>query len=199
MSTMPTRTKLTEEEYLAIERAAETKSEFYDGEMYAMSGAKRPHILIVGNLAAEIHFQLRGRNCEVYSNDMRVNIKESGAYTYPDIVAVCGEPRFLDHEFDTLLNPVLIIEVLSPSTEAFDGGGKFDRYRRIAALKEYVLVSQDRLLVERYRRRSPGGDWTLTAYERPDEVLELESIGCVVPLSQIYARGDLPDDVDRTR
>lgn len=194
MSTMPMRTKMTEEEYLAVERAAETKSEFHDGEMYAMSGAKRPHILIAGNLAAELHFQLKGRECEVYSNDMRVKIKETGSYTYPDVVAVCGERRFAEDEMDNLLNPTLIIEVPSPSTEDYDRNMKFDRYSRIASLKEYVLVSQDRMQVDRYQRKDRLTGWFFRRFRHPDEVLELESIGCAVPLSEIYARVDLPEE-----
>ncbi len=198
MSSLPTRTKtMTPEEYLAVERAAETKSEFFDGEMYAMSGATRPHILITGNLLSALHAQLKGGPCEVYSNDMRVSVRDesSYSYTYPDLVAVCGDPRFRDDAFDTLLNPSLIVEVLSPSTEAFDRGGKFARYRRLDSLKEYVLVSQDRALAERFQRR--GEQWMLTEYRGLDAVLELESVGCAVLLSDIYARVDLPVDPDK--
>jgi Uma2 family endonuclease len=193
MSTVPTRAKMTEEQYLAIERAAETKSEFCDGEMYAMSGASFRHGRVTVNLISKLDAQLEGSPCQVCDSNLRVQIAATGSYVYPDVIGICGEPLFRDDTFDTLLNPVLIIEVLSPSTEAFDRGGKFARYRRIASLKEYVLVSQDRMLVERFRRRGTAGDWTLTAYDRPDEVLELESIGCAVPLSQIYARVDLPE------
>lgn len=192
MSTMPTRSRSTEEEYLAVERAAEVKSEFFDGVMYAMSGATRAHVLISLNVASEIHAQLKGRNCEVYNNDLRVHIEETGSYVYPDVAAVCGEPRFAEGEMDNLLNPTLIVEVLSPSTEAFDRGGKFVRYRRIPSLKEYVLVSQDRMLVERFRRHGAEGEWTFSALSRPDEVLELKSIGCAVPLRDVYARVDPP-------
>jgi Uma2 family endonuclease len=199
MSTMPDRAKMTEEEYLAIERAAETKSEFHDGEMYAMSGANRPHILATGNLFGEIRNQLKGRDCEVYSNDMRVNIKETGSYTYPDVVAVCGERRFAENEIDNLLNPTLIVEVLSPSTEDFDRNLKFDRYSRIASLKEYVLVSQDRMQVDRYRRQDELTGWFFRRFHHPDEVLDLESIGCAVPLSEIYARVELPANQDDAR
>jgi Uma2 family endonuclease len=187
---------MTDEQYLAVERAAETKSEFFDGEMYAMSGATRPHILITGNIFGELYAQLKGGPCEVYNNDMRVSVRDpsSYSYTYPDLVAVCGEPRFRDDTFDTLLNPALIVEVLSPSTEAFDRGGKFARYRRLDSLKEYVLVSQDRALVERFQRR--GEQWLLTEYRGLDAELELESIGCAIRLKDIYARIDLPVDPD---
>lgn len=193
MSTAPNRTKMSEDEFLAIERKAETKSEFHDGEMYAMSGAQRSHILITGNLLVAIHAQLRGRDCEVYSNDMRVHIKETGSYTYPDIVSVCGEPRFHDDKFDTLLNPVLIIEVLSPSTEKFDRGRKFDHYSRVASLKEYVLVSQDQMQVDRYSRQDESMGWFFRRFRRPDEIVELESIGCAIPLSAIYERVELTE------
>jgi len=106
MSTTPTRKQMTEEEYLAVERAAETRSEFHDGEVYAMSGASRPHNLISLNLASRIHTQLEGHDCEVYNNDMRVDVNGTGSYVYPDVVAVCGEPRFRDDCLDTLLNPI---------------------------------------------------------------------------------------------
>ena len=194
MATAPQRTRMTDEQYLAVERAAETKSEFFDGEMYAMSGASRWHSLLTVNLLARIHLQLEGSPCRIYNNDLRVQIESPRSYVYPDLVAVCGEPRFRDDAFDTLINPALIVEVLSPSTEAFDRGGKFARYRRLDSLKEYVLVSQDRALVERYRRR--GEEWLLTEYRGLDAELELESVGCAVRLGDIYARVDLPVDPD---
>jgi len=196
MSTMPSKRKLTQEEYLVIERASETRSEFYDGVMYAMSGASRWHGRIAVNLIAKLDAQLGESPCQVFNNDLRVDLAATGSYAYPDVVGVCGEPRFRDDADDTLLNPVLAIEVLSPSTESFDRGGKFARYRRISSLKEYVLVSQDRMMVERFRRHGDSGEWILTEFMQPDDLLEFESIGCAVSLREIYARVELPDEAE---
>jgi Uma2 family endonuclease len=175
---------LTPEAYLALERAAETKSEYIDGVLVAMSGATREHVLITVNVVSEIHRQLRGRPCEVYSQDMRVRIVEGGMYAYPDVVVVCGSPEFQDNEFDVLLNPTLIIEVLSPSTEGYDRGLKFARYRRRASLQEYVAIAQDRLSVERYSRQ--GEHWVLTEATSLDDVIELPSITCSLALRDVY-------------
>jgi Uma2 family endonuclease len=133
--------RLTPEEYLARERQVDTKSEFYDGELFAKAGASRSHNLIVGNVTGELRAQLRGRPCEVYPADMRVKVSETGLYAYPDVVVVCGEPRFEDEHLDTLLNPTVIVDVLSPSTEAYDRGEKFAQYRKLASLREYVLIA----------------------------------------------------------
>ena len=140
MATQP-KTHLTPEQYLEIERKAEFKSEYYQGEMFAMSGASYPHIGIVANAVASLHQQLRRGPCRPLSNDMRVRVTATGLYTYPDVVVVCGEPRFLDDTFDTLLNPTVIIEVLSESTEAYDRGQKFEQYRSLESLAEYVRNS----------------------------------------------------------
>jgi Uma2 family endonuclease len=134
---------ITAAEYLEIERKAEIKSEYIAGRTYAMSGASRQHNLITANTLSEIHPQLRGRNCEAFVSDMRVKVSPTGMYTYPDDVAVCGEARFEDSHMDTLLNPTVIVEVLSGSTEAYDRGEKFAHYRRLESLREYVLVAQD--------------------------------------------------------
>ncbi len=130
MSTQP-KSFLTPEQYLEIDRQAERKSEYWQGEMFAMSGAAEPHNLILPNIIVQIHPQLRTRDCRTYSNDMRVRVSTTGLYTYPDMVVVCGAPQFLDARRDTLLNPTLIVEVLSPSTEAYDRGRKFEHYQSI--------------------------------------------------------------------
>src|SRR5579862_428057 len=177
MSTSP-KTFLTPEEYLEIERKAEFKSEYYQGEMFAMAGARRAHNLLAGNAFAELHGQLRRRPCEVYSNDMRVCVSATGLYTYPDVVVACETPRFLEDAVpDTLVNPTVIIEVLSANTEAYDRGKKFDHYRALESLREYLLVSSDRVQIERYSRQS-GGQWLLTAVNRLEDSIELESAGC---------------------
>jgi Uma2 family endonuclease len=146
VSTQP-KSFLTPEQYLEIERPAERKSEYYNGEMFAMAGAKRAHNLLVTNLLAGLHRQLRSRPCEVYPSDMRVRVSATGLYTYPDIVAVCGEQQFLDDTEDTLLNPGLLVEVLSPSTEAYDRGRKFEQYKTLDSLREYMLVASERIHV----------------------------------------------------
>ena len=179
--------RLTPEQYLAIEREAEFKSEFYNGRMYAMSGASRRHNLIVTNLVREIGGQFKNRPCEVYSNDMRVKVQASGLYTYPDVVAVCGVPRFEDGREDTLLNPGFLVEVLSPSTEAYDRGEKFDFYGELPTLGDYVLVHQNRLRVEHFARQGTNR-WLLTRHEQRDATLVLPGLDVRIPLAEIYAK-----------
>ena len=134
---------------------------------------------------AELRQRLRGRDCEVYPGDMRVKVSPSGLYTYPDVAVVCGEPQFEDAELDTLLNPKVLIEVLSPSTADYDRGGKFAQYRRLPSLQEYVLISQDRPLVEHYVRQPPN-QWMLTENESLQDTVDLPSIDCELPLAEIY-------------
>jgi Uma2 family endonuclease len=176
------------EQYLATERAAEYKSEYMAGQVYAMSGASRAHNLITVNLVREISNALGGRPCEVYSSDMRVGLQASGSYFYPDVAAVCGEPVFEDAHVDTLLNPTVIIEVLSPSTELFDRSMKFARYLKIGSLHEYILVSQDQIRVERYSRQPDDDKWIFEEITDPTGVLVLDSIRCEIALSAIYSR-----------
>ncbi|MGZ3389262.1 MAG: Uma2 family endonuclease [Isosphaeraceae bacterium] len=191
MSSAATKIRFTPQEYLALERKSETRNEYYNGEIFAMAGASREHNLTVANLLRDIGNQLEDRPCESYPSDMRVFIEATGLYTYPDVSVVCGEPRFQDREVDTLLNPTVIVEVLSPSTEAYDRGDKFRHYRRIDSLREFVLISQDRMMVERYTRQ--GKDWVLSDMTDPDQVLKLESIGCQIPLNRIYAKITFPE------
>ena len=191
MSSAATKIRFTPQEYLALERKSETRNEYYNGEIVAMAGASREHNLTVANLLRDIGNQLEDRPCESYPSDMRVFIEATGLYTYPDVSVVCGEPRFQDREVDTLLNPTVIVEVLSPSTEAYDRGDKFRHYRRIDSLREFVLISQDRMMVERYTRQ--GKDWVLSEMTDPDQVLKLESIGCQIPLDRIYAKIKFPE------
>jgi Uma2 family endonuclease len=184
------KTRYTPEQYLELERKAPYKSEYYDGYIYAMSGASREHNLATGNLSGELRSRLKGRPCEVYASDMRVWIGATRSYTYPDVVVVCGEPRFEDREVDSLLNPTVVVEVLSPSTEKYDRGKKFDQYRRLDSLREYVLVAQDEVFVVHYARR--GDEWVLSDLDRREDVLRLESIDCAVPLIEIYERIQFP-------
>jgi Uma2 family endonuclease len=191
MSTALKRVGLSEREYLTIERAATSRSEYHDGKMKAMSGASRPHSLIAGNLFSSIHAQLLGRPCEVHMSEMRVRVEATGSYVYPDIVALCGEAQLLDETFDTLTNPQLIVEVLSPSTENYDRGEKFERLKQLDSLQEYVLVAQERVQVERFSRQ--GGEWSLTTWETLESTVTLESIDCRVRVADIYARVTFPD------
>jgi Uma2 family endonuclease len=186
MSTQP-KTFLTPEEYLEIERLADYKSEYYQGEMFAMAGAKWNHNLIAGHLVGQLDQQLRSRPCSVTPSDMRVLVNATGLYTYPDVIVVCGEPQFLDGQRDTLLNPTLIAEVLSPSTEAYDRGRKFENYRSIESLAEYLLISSQRVSAELFARQ-PDGRWLLTAANSLEDTLELPATGCRLPLAGIYEK-----------
>lgn len=177
----------TPEEYLALERQKiDGKAEYVDGHIYAMTGASRKHNLITINIASMLHSQLRGRPCEAYANDMRVKAAKARSYFYPDLTVVCGQPELEDGHFDTLLNPTVLVEVLSPSTEAFDRGGKFTRYRRIASLQEYLLVSQDQALIEQYWRHNDV--WILAEFSGLDALVKLEAIGCTLALREVYER-----------
>ena len=151
-----------------------------------MPGASRKHNLITGNTFVELHLQLRNRTCEVYPSDMRVKVSSAGRYTYPDVVVVCDEPRFEDSHFDTLLNPTVLIEVLSPSTAAYDRGDKFTSYQKLDSLREYVLISQDNVHVEHYLRQEE--EWVFTEFRSLADILQLVSIGCELSLQAIYAK-----------
>jgi len=180
---MVSKTFLTPEQYLEMERKAEVRSEYYRGEMFAMPGGTGNHTMLSDNIIALLRPELRGGPCRAYSQNMRVLVGVTGLYTYPDIVVACGEKKFLDARQDTLLNPILVIEILSESTEAYDRGRKFSHYRTIESFQEYVLVSQDEVLVERYLRT---GDWPLTEAKRLEDSVELESVGCSLLLADIY-------------
>lgn len=176
--------------YLARERAArEEKSEYWDGEIVGMTGAPRLHNLIATNATAALHGRLSGRPCEVYQADMRVRAEWANGFAYPDVVVVCGRPEFADARQDVLLNPTVLVEVLSPSTERYDRGRKGAAYRAIESLREYVLVAQGAPHVEVHRRDGNGG-WSVELLQRVEDVLSLPSIGCEVPLSDVY-RGAL--------
>jgi Uma2 family endonuclease len=186
-----TKTYITPEQYLEIERKAEFKSEYYRGEMFLMGGAREAHNLIVLNLAAELRQQFRKRPCRAYMNDMRVLVNATGLYTYPDVAAVCGEPQFLDETRDTLLNPSLIVEVLSPSTEGFDRGRKFEHYRSVESVGEYLMLASERVSAELYTRQ-PDGRWLLTFAGRLEDSLDLQSVGVHLALADLYEKVDFP-------
>ena len=176
----------TPQEYLAIERNSQQKNEYFNGEIFAMGGASERHNLIVGNVFATLHTQLRGKPCKVYSSDMRVKVSRTGLYTYPDIVALCDEAQFDDEQQDTLVNPTVIIEVLSKSTEGYDRGEKFTQYRKIDSLIEYVLIAQDKQRIEPFRRQ-PDNQWLiLPEISEPQEKLNLLSIQCTLLVADVY-------------
>ncbi|HLC17134.1 MAG TPA: Uma2 family endonuclease [Thermodesulfovibrionia bacterium] len=167
MLTAAVKQRYTPEEYLALERKAEYKSEFVNGRIFAMSGASRKHNLIAGNIFRELSLQFKNRPCEVYMSEMRVKVSPTGMYTYPDVVAVCGDISLEDIHNDTLINPTVIVEVLSESTEAYNRGEKFAHYRSLESLQEYILVAQDKVRVERFVRQ--GKLWVLyEASSAPD-------------------------------
>lgn len=183
--------RMTPEEYLAFERGAEGRHALVDGEVFAMSGASRQHNRIARNVVMALEESLRGAGrCEAFVSDLRVRATARRDYYYPDVVVVCGEGRYEDDHVDTLLDPTLVLEVLSPSTEAFDRGLKFAAYRQIVSLREYVLVAQDRPLVERFRRQNDGS-WVLGEAAGLDAVIELSSIGCALALADVYRRVDV--------
>ena len=182
---------LTPEQYLEIERKAERKSEYWNGEMFAMAGASEPHNLVASNAASLAHAQSRSKNCRVYRSDMRIRVLATGLNTYPDVVIVFGKPQCLDERQDTLLNPKVIVEVLSPSSEAFDRGRKFDNYRQIESLEQYLLLSQGRMQAELYSRQ-PGGKWLINFATHPEEFVELSSVGCRLSLAECYEKVDFP-------
>ena len=185
-------TKVTEEEYLALDRAAEIRSEFLDGEMIAMSGGSMRHAQLQANLIGEFFAALRGTDCRVYGSDFRVRVSKTRMYAYPDVSVVCGKPLLADEHQDILLNPMVIFEILSPSTEKYDRGLKFQHYRTIDSLRDYVLVSQDAVRLEHYTR-GDDATWTLRDYQSLQEELTIASIGVSLPLGRVYDRIELPD------
>ena len=190
MSSQP-KTFLTPEEYLAIERKAEYKSEYSNGEMFALARSNRNHSLIAGNIAAQLGRQLKDSPSEVYISSMRLKIPLTAIYTYPDVSVVSEGPKFEDEHFDTLLNPTVLVEVLSPSTESYDRGKKSCNYRTIESLAEYLLVSQDEYRVEQYSKQ-PDGRWLLTDARPLEGIVDLASIQCVLKLKDVYGKVALP-------
>lgn len=183
---------LSEEEYLAIERVADYKSEFVNGEMFAMAGGLEPHNLVASNVNRELGNALKSLPCRVYTSDMRVKIPATGLYTYPDVTVVCGSPEFADDRRDVIVNPVVLVEVLSDSTEAYDRGGKFEHYQRLESLREYLLVAQDRPRIERFFRQQPGDEWSYALVSGLDAVLHLASLDCDLRLEEVYDKVDFP-------
>jgi Uma2 family endonuclease len=193
---MPAKLKrkyISPEEYLALERKAVVRHEYFDGEIYEMAGASEEHATISSNVNASLNFQLKKRPCKSYQSDLRVHIPATNLYTYPDVVVVCGKPQLLeDAHLDTLLNPTLIIEVLSPSTADYDKGAKFDYYRTLESLREYILVWQDKKRVARYAKQIDGS-WLLRDFIGEDAEINLDSIDCTLSIEDIYDKVDFEE------
>lgn len=178
---------ITPVEYLEQERSAVIRSEYFNGCVYAMSGASLKHNRVVAALAVTLGTQLRHQLCEPFFGDMRVKVSTSGLYTYPDIVVVCGEPQLEDEHFDTLLNPTVIMEVLSPSTEVYDRGDKFAHYRSLASLTDYLLIAQDKPCIEHYQRQA-NEYWSYFVATGLAANVEIATIGCTLSLAEVYER-----------
>jgi Uma2 family endonuclease len=184
-------TYLTPEEYLALERQSETKSEYFNGEIYAMSGASEAHNLIFANLVSLLIIALRGRPCKTYPSDMRVQVRATGLYTYPDASVVCGRAEFSNQQKNTLRNPTVVFEVLSSTTESYDRGAKFAHYRTLESLTDYVLVLQTEARIEHFARQATD-KWLLSVYQGLGAVALLPSIDCELPLTDLYDKVELP-------
>ena len=187
----------TPEIYLELERTATERSEFVDGDIFMMAGASRKHNTITINLSSEMHQQLKNRDCQVYSSDMRVSFSEQGDYVYPDVVVACEPQKFDDEHADNLSNPTVIIEVLSKSTEAYDRGHKFSMYQNLPSLLHYVLVDQNYLQVDHYQRKD-NNQWLLSVLNKEDDCLVIEQLDISVSLADIYAKVDLTLEIKPT-
>lgn len=183
---------ISSEEYLAAERKAEIRHEFVNGVVYAMAGGSLFHSEIIANLISGLGQLLAGSGCRPLGSDLRVKVSATGMYTYPDVTVVCGKAILEDNHQDTLLNPVAIFEVLSPSTESYDRGAKFAHYRRVETLRTYVVITQDSAIVERHDRQDDG-HWVLTECVGITSALELPTLGVSIPLAKIYANVDLEE------
>ncbi len=184
---------ISPEQYLAMERESLEKHEYFNGEIFQMAGSSNQHNLITTNLIMSLGNQLKKRNCRVYPPDMRVHIPKTGLFTYPDVSVVCGKPEFLpDETLDTLTNPILIVEVLSASTEGYDKGAKFDNYRSLESLREYVLISQDAKKIIRYTKQADGS-WVLMDFIGDKTEITLISIDCKLTMDDIYDKVDFEE------
>lgn len=192
MVQVQTQPGVSPQDYLALERVAAEKSEYFNGQIYAMAGASPRHTLITANTIACLHAVLKDRPCAVHTGDLRVKVSPVGLYTYPDVVVVCGRPYFDDEQQDTLLNPTLLVEVLSKSTEAYDRTRKFEHYRWLESFTDYVLISQERALVEHWARR-PDNRWLGSFYMGLENIVPIESLGVELATADIYDKIEWPD------
>lgn len=180
-------------DYLALERVSEFKHEFFDGQMFRISGGTIEHSQIAANVIGELRSSLADSPCRVLTSDMRIKLS-TGLYTYPDVSVVCDLPRYEDDHKDVLLNPMIVIEVLSPSTEAYVRGKKFRHYQTCPSLREIVLIAQDRAAVDHFLRQPASGQWLLTTFESLESTMSLPSIGIGLPLGEIYAKVEFPPE-----
>jgi Uma2 family endonuclease len=188
MTSLARKQGLTFAEYVALESASDVRHELVDGEMYLMTGGSPAHAFLSAKMSGLLLVALRGSPCRVFSSDLRVAAEQEGFATYPDVTVVCGKLETSPEDRHGVTNPRVLVEVLSPSTEGYDRGGKFARYRRLPTLQEYVVVSQDRPLVEVYRRNADG-TWTMTE-AGPGGVVQLSSVGATLSMDELYA--DVP-------
>lgn len=193
MAALPKRQYISEEDYLTMEEVSPVRHEYFDGEIFQMAGASERHNNIAGNIYGELYSQLKKRPCKVYQNDMRLYVKKEGIYTYPDVMVVCGKPEIKKYKnLDNILNPVLIVEVLSPSTADYDKGAKFEQYRTIESFKEYLLVSQDAKQITRYTKQA-NGSWNLMDFIGDKTEISLDSIECSLAMKNIYDKVDFEE------
>ena len=185
----------TVEQYLELELKAEYQSEYFDGEIYAMSGGSPTHSFIIANSVQAIGNQLADRACRVATQSLKVWAKEENSFMYPDIMVICGPITLAPNTKDAIINPMVVFEVLSPSTSAFDRGGKFRKYKSLPSLKEYVLIEQDEPEIDVFERL-PNGDWNLRSYSGLETEIQLNSLGLSVPMKAIYAKIDFPTDLN---
>ncbi len=193
MATPQAKLFVSVEEYLRREREAEERHEYDNGRIYAMAGESPNHSRVCVNVTGEVRARLKGKSCEAFSSNMKVCVIAAGKFYYPDLSVVCGEANYHDKEKDALLNPKVIIEVLSPSTEKYDRSVKFLAYQQIESLTDFLLISQDKPLVEHFERQA-GGQWLYTPHKGLSESVPLPSIDCVLPLAEIYERVTFPPE-----
>lgn len=193
MSAKPKKKYISPEQYLELEEFSEVRNEYFNGEIFGMAGASERHNTICNNISSELQQQLKKRPCKAYQSEMRVYIEKTGLYTYPDVLAVCGKPELLKYRgLESLTNPLLIIEVLSPSTADYNKGAKFDNYRTLDSLREYVLVWQDKVRVARYTKQKDGS-WLLTDFIGENTEIVLSSIECKLLIEDIYDKVDFSE------
>lgn len=194
MSALPQKKYISEEDYLTMEAVSPVKHEYFDGEIFQMAGASERHNNVAGNIYSELHSQLKKRTCKVYQNDMRLYIEKEGIYVYPDVLVVCGKPEIKKYKgLDNILNPILIIEVLSESTADYDKSTKFEQYRTIESFREYLLVSQHAKQIIRYTKQSDGS-WNLMDFIGDKTEIELVSIECTLTMDDIYDKVEFEDE-----
>jgi Uma2 family endonuclease len=191
--TLPRLKFQTVEEYLAFEDASLEKHEYYQGEIFAMAGASFSHNQIVGNTLVDIGQHLRNKSCQVFPSDLKVQVEANSLFTYPDITILCDKPAFIENRTDTITNPTIIIEVLSPSTMDYDRAGKFILYRALPSLKEYILISSTEHRFEKFVRQ--GENWLLSEVRSPEEIVTIDTIGFQIALSELYRNVDFANNI----